>query len=141
MKNKKCFSESFPTFNILWGTDLKAKQGSSAQEPITPTANNVLVDRPIDTVPLGFAKSGQKLPLRSHPDASHWGPGPASGPADPPLPQVQPQKEQDGALPHSHQLSFPLALPSSWLLFRRNAGTISRCHCQTKTTLYLNIPV
>lgn len=69
-------------------------------------------------------------PLRSHGDSSH------AALADP----TPPTGATAGAgphLPHSHRLSFP-RLPAPWLLFSRNAGTISRQHCQVKTTLYLN---
>ena len=99
--------------------------------------NSMLINRP-----LRCENCGEK-PTQTHPSQ---GSDPASESADPIPATPSPCM---GATPNAAgpsrsplpQALLSLALPSSWLLFSKNAGTISRCHCQIKTTLYLNIPV
>lgn len=136
MKNKKIFFRIISNFKYSVGPWPQSKKVKSSGA-CNPTVNNMLVNRP-----LRLENCGEE-PTQMHPTQ---GPDPASKSAGPipttPSPWwAQLPLEQDPHIPPSHQLFFLLALPSSWLLFSKNAGTISRCHCQIKTTLYLNIPV
>ena len=136
MKNKKIFFRVISNLKYTVGPWPQSKKVKSSGA-YNPTMNSMLVSRP-----LRCENCGEK-PTQTHPSQ---GPDPASESADPIPATPSPCM---GATPNtagpSHSPLPPallsLALPSSWLLFSKNAGTISRCHCQIKTTLYLNIPV
>lgn len=122
MKNKKTFPGSFLT--LFYGP-LTSKQKVKGSGVCNPTTSDIAYDRPAGTHS-GLQSAGRSPQM-------HQGPGPASGSADV-APLADTTLDTRGPCAPHCALSFPRA-PSSWLLFGRNARTISRCHCQSKTTL------